>query len=46
MGGIDADRMARALEQLAQNVQFENPVDASLYFDSSFLPDDGSLMLK
>ncbi|MCF6302722.1 MAG: ABC transporter substrate-binding protein, partial [Devosiaceae bacterium] len=30
MGGIDADRMARALEQLAQNVQFENPVDASL----------------
>ncbi len=46
MGGIDADRMARALEQLAQNFQFENPVDPSLYFDSSFLPDDGSLMLK
>ncbi len=46
MGGIDAERMARALEQLAQNYQFENPIDPSHYFDSSYLPDDGSLMLK
>jgi len=46
MGGIDADRMARALEQLAENYSFENPVDPSHYFDASFLPTDGSLMLK
>jgi len=46
MGGIDADRMARGLKQLAQNYAFENPVDASKYFDASYLPKDGSLMLK
>ncbi|NOZ33257.1 MAG: ABC transporter substrate-binding protein [Alphaproteobacteria bacterium] len=46
MGGIDADRMARALEQLAENYAFENAVDPSLYFDASFLPTDGSLMLN
>ncbi|MCF6303403.1 MAG: ABC transporter substrate-binding protein [Devosiaceae bacterium] len=46
MGGIDADRMAKALEQLAENYSFENDVDAALYFDSSYLPTDGSLMLK
>jgi len=46
MGGIDADRMARGLKQLAENYAFENAVDASKYFDSSYLPKDGSLMLK
>ncbi len=46
MGGIDADRMAKAMEQLAQNFAFENPIDPSHYFDPSFLPTDGSLMLK
>ncbi len=46
MGGIDADRMAKALEQLAENYSFENDVDAALYFDSAYLPTDGSLMLK
>ena len=46
MGGIDKDRMARALKQLAENHAFENAVDAGKYFDGSYLPKDGSLMLK
>jgi len=46
MGGIDTDRMARALVQLAENYAFENAIDESLYFDGSYLPTDGSLMLK
>jgi len=46
MGGIDADRMARAMKQLAENYAFENAVTPDKYFDSSFLPKDGSLMLK
>jgi len=45
MGGIDADRMAAALEQLAQNYEFKNTPDMSLYFDASFLP-EGNFPIK
>ncbi len=46
IGRIDEERMARALEQLAQNFDFENAIVPDHYFDSSYLPADGSLMLK
>ena len=46
MGSIDAARMASAIEQTKSVYVFQNEPDASLYFDSSFLPADGSLMLK
>lgn len=45
MGGIDADRMARAIEQTKSVYTFTNAPDAALYFDSSFLPTDGSLTM-
>ncbi len=46
LGGIDPDRMATAIEQTRLVYEFQNEPDASLYFDSSYLPDDGSLMLQ
>ena len=46
MGGIDADRMASAIEQTKSVYEFVNEPDASLYFDPSYLPTDGSLKLK
>ncbi|MBT0959025.1 ABC transporter substrate-binding protein [Alphaproteobacteria bacterium KMM 3653] len=46
MGGIDADRMAAAIEQTKSVYEFQNEPDAALYFDDSFLPDSESLMLK
>ncbi len=46
MGGIDDARFAEALEQVKSNMAIENEVDASLYFDGSYLPDDGSLNLQ
>ncbi|MCF2903663.1 ABC transporter substrate-binding protein [Octadecabacter sp. CECT 8868] len=46
MGGIDADRMANAIEQTKSVYEFENAPDAALYFDPSYLPTDGSLMLQ
>ena len=46
IGGIDADRMAAAIEQTKQVYEFQNAPDAALYFDSAFLPDDGSLSLQ
>jgi NitT/TauT family transport system substrate-binding protein len=39
MGGIDDARMAKALDQIAETYEFQNAPDASLYFDSSFLPE-------
>ncbi len=45
MGGIDAERMAKAIEQTKSVYDFTNPPDASLYFDPSFLPTDGSLSM-
>ena len=39
MGGVDPDRMAKALEQLAETYTFQTAPDAALYFDPSFLPE-------
>ncbi|OWY05617.1 ABC transporter substrate-binding protein [Thioclava sp. F1Mire-8] len=39
MGGIDADRMATAIEQTKTVYEFQNAPDAALYFDSTYLPD-------
>ncbi|MEO0701600.1 MAG: ABC transporter substrate-binding protein [Pseudomonadota bacterium] len=41
MGMIDADRMAKALEQLAETYEFQNAPDASLYFTDAYLPEGG-----
>ncbi|MEO1790329.1 MAG: ABC transporter substrate-binding protein [Pseudomonadota bacterium] len=41
MGMIDADRMAKALEQLAETYEFQNAPDASLYFTDAYLPQGG-----
>jgi NitT/TauT family transport system substrate-binding protein len=46
MGGIDADRMATAIEQTKAVYEFVNEPDAALYFDPSFLPEGGAFMLK
>ena len=45
MGGIDAARMEKAIEQLQQNIEFENEPDVALYFDDSFLP-EGNFSLQ
>jgi NitT/TauT family transport system substrate-binding protein len=46
MGGIDASRMEAAIAQLGETYNYQNTPDASAYFDGSYLPDDGSLMLQ
>lgn len=46
IGGIDDERMSGAIEQTKSVYEFQNEADASLYFDSSYLPDSGSLMLE
>lgn len=46
MGNIDADRMAKAIEQMKLVYDFQNQPDASLYFDASYLPSADSLMLQ
>lgn len=46
LGGIDPARMALAIEQTTSVYEFQNAPDAALYFDASYLPTDGSLMLK
>jgi len=46
VGGIDDARFANSLEQLAVTYEFRNTPDASRYFDSSYLPDDGSLKVE
>ena len=46
MGSIDADRMTSAIEQTKSVYEFVNAPDASIYFDPSYLPTDGSLMLQ
>lgn len=45
MGGIDADRMAAALEQLAKNYEFNSEPDMSLYFTDAYLP-EGNFPVK
>ncbi len=39
-GGIDDDRMTAAISQFGKNYEFQNAPDASLYFDSSYLPEE------
>lgn len=46
LGGIDEARFANSLEQIAVTYDFVNEPDASRYFDGSYLPDDGSLMVQ
>jgi NitT/TauT family transport system substrate-binding protein len=46
LGGIDTDRMAKSLEQIAQTYEFQNAPDASLYFTDAYLPDAAMRMLK
>lgn len=46
MGGIDAARMAEAIEQTKSVYSFVNPPNAAAYFDATWLPADGSLMLQ
>ncbi|MGS4946858.1 ABC transporter substrate-binding protein [Meridianimarinicoccus sp. RP-17] len=41
MGGIDPDRMARALEQIKETYEFQNEPDAALYFTDAYLPEGG-----
>ena len=45
MGHIDADRMAKAIEQTKSVYEFQTDPDPALYFDGSFLPDD-KIMLQ
>jgi len=40
MGGIDAERMDKSIEQMQMVYEFTNAPDPSLYFDDSFLPED------
>ena len=46
MGGVDADRMAGAIEQTKSVYEFMNEPDMSLYFDASFLPAADARMLQ
>ncbi|UWQ18926.1 ABC transporter substrate-binding protein [Jannaschia sp. M317] len=46
MGGVDADRMASALEQTKLVYEFQNDPDMSVIFDGSYLPDAADRMLK
>ncbi|WP_147109346.1 ABC transporter substrate-binding protein [Tateyamaria sp. syn59] len=46
MGAVDADRMATALEQLAETYEFQNAPDASLYFTDAYLPAADARKLK
>ncbi|MFN4156914.1 MAG: ABC transporter substrate-binding protein [Gemmobacter sp.] len=45
MGGIDAARMATAIEQTKTVYEFKTAPDAATYFTDAYLPTDGSLML-
>ena len=45
MGTVDSSRMAKAVDQLAQNYEFDNMPNLSSYFTDEYLPTDGSLTL-
>ncbi len=40
-GGIDADRMASSLDQIATTYEFVTTPDAALYFTDAYLPEGG-----
>ncbi len=46
LGGVDPDRFAKALEQLAETYEFQTAPDSSLYFTSEFLPESGGYMIN
>ncbi|MEO1733512.1 MAG: ABC transporter substrate-binding protein [Pseudomonadota bacterium] len=46
IGGVDADRMASALTQLAETYAFQSAPDASLYYTDVYLPAADFRMLK
>lgn len=46
MGGVDAARFAKAIEQTKSVYTFTAEPDAALYFDPRYLPTDGSLALQ
>ena len=46
LGGIDADRMTKAIEQTKSVYTFATEPDAALYFNPAYLPTDGSLMMQ
>lgn len=46
IGSVDPARMASAIEQTKSVYEFQTEPDAALYFDPSYLPTDGSLMLQ
>ena len=46
LGGVDADRLAKALEQLAETYEFQGEPDASLYFTGAYLPEGGAFMIN
>ena len=46
MGNIDADRFQASIEQLAENYEFTNDPDPSLYFTDEYLGDAESRMIK
>ena len=41
MGTIDGDRMAKALDQIAETYEFQAAPDAALYFTDAYLPEGG-----
>ena len=45
MGGVDADRMAKAMDQIGENYEFKNKPKVEDIFTSEYLPTDGSLKL-
>lgn len=46
MGGVDPERFAKAIEQLATTYAFKTKPAMADVFDASFLPADGSLTLQ
>ncbi|SDZ19108.1 NitT/TauT family transport system substrate-binding protein [Jannaschia faecimaris] len=46
LGGIDADRMASAIEQTKMVYEFQTEPDAALYFTDAYLPAASDRMLK
>lgn len=45
MGGLDAERYARSIEQLKEIYTFRNAPTPDLYFTDAYLPADGSLTI-
>lgn len=46
MGGVDADRMNRAIEQMRITYEFQSEPDAALYFTDAYLPPAEARMLS